>query len=321
MRRTTQTFRVAPPDEGARLDRFLAAHCNDRTRSYLGRAIRQGCVRVDGVTAPKVGMALRSGMTIELDEEETGDASPRPEVIPLERVFEDDDLVVVVKPAGMIVHAGHGQSSGTLVNALLGLGLDLARAGGQERPGIVHRLDQGTSGLLVVAKSDSAHLGLCRAFAARKVRKRYTAIVWGRPRPSQGRIERPIGRSRTNPTRMSVEGVRGRSRPALTAFRTRTVVPGFAWLDLDLHTGRTHQIRVHLQSLGHPIVGDDRYGGRAWRGVQDPLKRKALREFDRLALHAAELAFPHPRSGVTVRCQLPPPQEFVDLWRQLGGPA
>jgi 23S rRNA pseudouridine1911/1915/1917 synthase len=174
-------------------------------------------------------------------------------------------------------------------------------------------LDQGTSGLVVVAKTDAAHRRLSRAFAEREVRKSYRALVWGRPEPAGGVIERPIGRSRGNPTKMAIHGVRGRSRPALTLFRTAETMPGFALLDIDLRTGRTHQIRVHLQSIHHPIVGDERYGGRAWRGVQDPIKRKALRELERLALHAAVLEFPHPCGNRLARFEAPLPDDLVHL--------
>jgi 23S rRNA pseudouridine1911/1915/1917 synthase len=201
----------------------------------------------------------------------------------------------------MVVHSGAGCDEGTLVNALLGRGTTLAPAGGVERPGIVHRLDRGTSGLMVVTKTDRAHRALAAAFAERAVRKRYLALVWGRPDPPEGTVERPIGRSRTNPTKMTVGASRGRRRSAVSHYATRESLPGFALLDVEPLTGRTHQIRVHLQSIHHPIVGDERYGGRSWRGVLDPIKRKALREFDRLALHAAALAFRHPTSGRALR--------------------
>jgi len=229
-------------------------------------------------------------------------------------------LVVVDKPAGLVVHPGHGRRTGTLVNALLGRGTSLAPAGGAERPGIVHRLDAGTSGVIVVAKTDRAHRGLSNAFALRQVDKRYLALVWGHPDPPSGTIERGIGRSRNHPVKMAVRSTRGRARPALSHYRTLESMPGFAFLEVLPRTGRTHQIRVHLQSIHHPLVGDDRYGGRAWRGVQDPLKRKAIREFDRLGLHAADLAFDHPASGQRVRFSSPLPDLYQRLLEVLRKP-
>jgi len=227
----------------------------------------------------------------------------------------------VDKPAGLTVHPGHGCPEGTLVNGLLGRGVCLSSVGAPDRPGIVHRLDRGTSGLLVVAKTDAAHHALARAFAERTVRKRYVALVWGHPRPESGSIAREIGRSRRDPTKMAVGSTRGRKRRATTGYRTIEALRGFALLDVEPETGRTHQIRVHLESIHHPIVGDDRYGGRAWRGVQDPLKRRALRSFDRLALHAAELELPHPASGRTVRFRAPLPADLEQLLAVLRGPA
>jgi 23S rRNA pseudouridine1911/1915/1917 synthase len=242
-------------------------------------------------------------------------AGPAPEPIPLRAVHEDDDVLVIDKPAGLIVHPGHGQRSGTLVNALIARGTPLAKQGAPDRPGIVHRLDQGTSGLMVIAKTGAAHDALSRAFAERRVAKGYVALVWGRPDPASGTIEAPLGRSRTHPVKMAVAG-RG-SRPAKSVFETRESMAGFALLEVRPETGRTHQIRVHLQSIGHPIVGDDRYGGQQWRGVLDPIKRKAIREFERLGLHAAELALEHPTSGARMHWTAPLPEEFKALLRVL----
>jgi len=217
----------------------------------------------------------------------------------------------VDKAPGMVVHPGHGCRTGTLVHALLGRGFALAAAGGADRPGIVHRLDRGTSGLIVVARTDRALRALAAAFAGRLVRKTYQAIVWGRPDPPSGRIDRPIGRSRRDPTRMAVGGRGGRE--AATTYRTVEAFPGFARLEIGLLTGRTHQIRVHLQAIHHPIVGDERYAGRPWRGVQDPRRRNALREFPRPALHASDLAFEHPATGETVAFHAPIPADMQDL--------
>jgi 23S rRNA pseudouridine1911/1915/1917 synthase len=260
-------------------------------------------------------------MTIHVEVPAPPPDRPDAEEIPFDIVYQDDDLLVVDKPAGLTVHPGHGCPTGTLVNGLLGRGVRLASIGGPDRPGIVHRLDRDTSGLLVVAKTDSAHHGLSRAFAEREVNKRYRALVWGHPRPPEGVIEQDIGRSRINPTKMAVRSTRGRRRWARTAYSTLESVPGFSLLDVDLTTGRTHQIRVHLESIHHPIVGDERYGGRAWRGVQDPLKRKALREFRHLALHAAKLSFRHPVRGERMRFRSSLPQRIEDLLVVLRGPS
>lgn len=313
------SFEVHSDAEGSRLDRFLSLQLSGLSRSAVGRLIRDGRVSVDGSPAQKAGLGLRCGMRLRVELPEPSSASPQPESIPLTIVFEDEHLVVVNKPAGLVVHPGHGRSSGTLVNALLGRGTALAPVGGVKRPGIVHRLDKDTSGLIVVAKTDQAHRALSEAFAARKVGKRYEALVWGHPEPPRGRIERAIGRSRSHPTRMAVHGTRGRAREAVTLYESLESFPGFSRLSLDLHTGRTHQIRVHMQSIHHPLVGDDRYGGRQWRGVQDPRKRKALSQFQRLALHATDLTIPHPATGGELALHAPLPAEFCRLLEILRG--
>lgn len=311
------SFTVPCGAEGSRLDRFLADQMRGQTRSALRRLILDGRVTIDGRAAAKPGLGLKPGMRVELDVPEAPPAGVLAEKIPIEIVHEDELLVVVNKPAGLVVHPGHGRRTGTLVGALLGLGVPLAAAGGAVRPGIVHRLDADTSGLLVVAKTDEAHRMLARAFAQRQVRKTYRALVWGHPSPVEGRIDRNIGRSRSNPTRMSVDAARGRS--AATVYRSVETLPGFSLLQLGLETGRTHQIRVHLQSIHHPVVGDTRYGGVQWKGVQDPVKRKALREFRRLALHASDLGFQHPRGGQEVVFHAPLPEDIERLLRVLRG--
>jgi len=313
------SFEVPAEAEGTRLDRYLVVRLGVATRSALRRWIAEGRVTVNGTPAAKAGLALHPGMRIEVDVPAPRTPIPAPEPIPLDVVYEDDALLVIDKPAGLVVHPGHGQRAGTLVNALLGRGTRLAPAGGPERPGIVHRLDAGTSGVMVVAKTDPAYHGLTRAFARREVDKRYLALVWGHPDPPQGTIERSIGRSRTQPIKMAVRHARG-VRPAVSGYRTIESMPGFALLEVTPRTGRTHQIRVHLQSIHHPLVGDERYGGRAWRGVQDSQKRTALRDFDRLALHAAELAFTHPTRGQRVRFTRPLPARFERLLEVLRRP-
>jgi 23S rRNA pseudouridine1911/1915/1917 synthase len=316
-----ERLRFDTPDEaaGQRLDRFLSEQLAGTTRSALRRMIQGGRVQIDGNPVTKPGSALRGGMRIELTLPDPPSETPEPEEIPLRVLHEDDHLVVVDKAAGMVVHPTHVRRRGTVVNALLARGTTLAPTGGPDRPGIVHRLDRGTSGLLLVAKTEQAHMELARAFAERRVAKRYTALVWGHPEPAAGRIERSIGRSRAHPHKMAVRGTRGRTRMAVTEYDTLEAMPGFALVDVRPETGRTHQIRVHMQSIHHPLVGDDRYGGRAWRGVQDPLKRKALRQFDRLGLHAVELALKHPVTDEPLRFRAPLPDEFDSLLQALRG--
>ena len=311
-------FEVGPGDAGERLDRFLATRLEGRTRSFLRKLILDGCVQIDGLPASKAGRSLERRSVVELRLPEEPSDAPRGEAIPLDVLHEDDDLLVLDKAAGLVVHPGHGNREGTVVNALLGRGVKLASVGGPDRPGIVHRLDQGTSGLLLVAKSDTAYRALSTAFADRRIQKRYRALVWGRPDPPGGTISRSIARSRTNRVKMSTEEPRGRA--AVSHFRTQESFPGFALLDVRPETGRTHQIRVHLESIHHPIVGDARYGGRLWKGLRDPLKRKAVREFQHLALHAARLTLDHPITGERVTFAAPLPARFEALLQVLRRP-
>ena len=312
-----QTVRVKHGATGERLDVFVSRLYPGVTRSAIRRWIVAGQVKVDGRTVIKAGHSLRHGEEIIVTPPAAPSSALTPRSIPLRVLYQDDELVVVDKPAGLVVHPGHGHHDHTLVHGLLGLGIPLSAAGGSRRPGIVHRLDRETSGVLVVACTDHAHGELSRAFAERRVQKRYTALVWGRLRETSGTIDRGIGRSSRDPTRMAVQGVRGAIRTAVTHYRTLEEMPGFALLDINLETGRTHQIRVHLQSLNHPIVGDERYGGRPWRGLQDPLKRKAVKAFERLALHARSLEFPHPTSGETIRCEARRPEALESLLETL----
>lgn len=308
-----QTFRIDRTSAGERLDVFVS-HCYPKTtRSAIRRWIDAGHVVVDGQSGNKAGRSLRYGEQIVVSPPAPPTSTLVPQSIPLQVLYRDDDLVVVDKPSGLVVHPGHGHHDQTLVHGLLGLGISLSSAGGSRRPGIVHRLDRETSGVLVVACTDHVHGELSRAFAERRVQKKYSALVWGRLREQSGTIDRGIGRSSRDPTRMAVDGIRGAIRSATTHYRTIEEMPGFAFLDIELETGRTHQIRVHLQSLNHPIVGDDRYGGRPWRGLQDPLKRNAVKAFERLALHARSLEFQHPVSGKTIHCVAPLPEAFESL--------
>lgn len=304
-------FLVEEHDAGQRLDRWLATRMPERSRATVQRWIRDGRVRTPDALLTKPSALLEAPARVHVTVPEDAARAPGPERIELRVLFEDDHLVAVDKPAGMVTHPGHGHASGTLVNALLGRGTTLAAIGSPDRPGIVHRLDRGTSGVLVVAKTDEAHLGLAARFAARQMDKTYLALVWGRPAPEEGTVRRRIGRSRNDRLKMSVRSPSGKE--AVTSYRTRRRLPGFALLECLPETGRTHQIRVHLQSIHHPIVGDDRYGGRGWRGVEHPRKRAAIRDFERLALHARELAFDHPITGERVSLHADLPADFAAL--------
>jgi 23S rRNA pseudouridine1911/1915/1917 synthase len=233
------------------------------------------------------------------------------EDIPIALVYEDQHLAVVMKPAGLVVHPGHGARRGTLVHALLGQGVALAPAGGTDRPGIVHRLDKGTSGLLLIAKTDEAHRALATMFARREIAKTYLALVWGRPQPASGRIDDAIGRSRRDPTKMTVRAPR--SREATTIYRTQRVLPGATLLEIDLVTGRTHQIRVHFAARRHPVIGDTRYGGAPWKALRDPERRALFASLPRLALHAAKLTLTHPVTGKPLSFSAPLPDDVAAL--------
>jgi 23S rRNA pseudouridine1911/1915/1917 synthase len=309
-------FEVPEASRGIRLDRFLAGVLPGESREAIQRWIHAGAVRREGGGLLKPASRLRPGDRIRV---EIPDSPPgfvlQPEPIPLDVVHADAELLVVVKPAGMVVHPGAGARTGTLVHALLGGRYDLSRAGGADRPGIVHRLDKETSGLLVIARNDRAHRALAAQFAAREVRKVYLALVWGSPVPASGRIEAAIGRDPRSRTRMSVRPAKGRS--ALTEYRTCELLGPVTLLEIRLLTGRTHQIRVHLRHRGHPIVGDATYGGRRYEAARPRRVREALEEFGRMALHAARLEFVHPASGKRVRFEAPLPGDFAALLERL----
>ena len=291
---------VSAADAGARLDQFLAARLGDRTRSQIQRLIRAGRVALDR-TAARPGAAVRAGDVVHVDIPAPAPATPRPEALPLEVVHDDADLVVVDKPAGMVVHPAAGHADGTLVNALLHHVQDLSGIGGELRPGIVHRLDRGTSGLLVVAKHDRAHAELARQFAEREVEKEYVALVWGLVQQGR-RIDLPIGRDPVDRKRISTRS--RRAREAVTRVVLAERLDGVTLVRVAIATGRTHQIRVHLSAVGHPVVGDPLYGGRRRR---PPPHLRVVQRLHRPFLHAARLAFTHPRDGrrLVVSCALP----------------
>jgi 23S rRNA pseudouridine1911/1915/1917 synthase len=286
------TITVPEDSDGLRLDRFLVSLLPAQSRSQIQRLIKEGHVQVAGREA-KANQAVKSGQEIVLDVPEPVDPLPQPEALPLPILYQDTDLIVIDKPAGMVVHPAAGHASGTLVNALLHHVDDLSGIGGEKRPGIVHRLDRGTSGLMVVAKHDAAHEELARQFAAREVEKEYFALVWGEVMAGR-RIDAPIGRDPSNRKKMSSAPSKRmrRSREAVTRIvRAEHFGRTLTLAQVAIHTGRTHQIRVHLSTIGHPIVGDALYGG-VHRRVPGDLR--AVTHLDRPFLHAARLVFKHP---------------------------
>ncbi len=252
---------------------------------------------MDGRTVQKVSFRVASGHELTVDIPPAAPASARSQEIPIAVIYEDDELVVVDKPAGLVVHPAAGHADGTLVNALLFHVRDLSGIGGELRPGIVHRLDKDTSGVMVIAKSDEAHRALTQAWNSERVVKEYLALVYGTPTPPRGRIDAPIGRDPRDRKRMAVAS---RGRRAVTEYEVVEPLRYVALVRCRLHTGRTHQIRVHLKHLGHPIVGDPVYSGPQWRGIPDKKLQKVLASLERQALHASRLTIPHPRTGVAM---------------------
>ncbi len=285
------TLTVPEESSGQRLDVFLVSVLADHSRSQIQRLIREEGVRVDG-HGGRPNQPVKAGQTIAVVIPDLVDAAPRPEPLDLPILYEDSDLIVVDKPAGMVVHPAAGHATGTLVNALLHHVTDLSGMGGEKRPGIVHRLDRGTSGLMVVAKHDRAHQELARQFHDREIDKDYLALVWGVVQAGR-RIDAPIGRDPGNRKKMSARA--RRSREAVTRIvRAEHLNPAVTLAQIAIHTGRTHQIRVHLSAIGHPIVGDALYGG-VHRRVPGDLR--AIARLERPFLHAGRLVFKHPADG------------------------
>lgn len=305
----TLSLHVADAEADARLDAYLAAQIEGWSRARIQRLIEDGEVLVNE-RAVKSSYKLRAGDVIEVELTEAPASSFAPEPIPIEIVYEDDELVVVNKPAGLVVHPGAGAPSGTLANALAFHFQKLSTGGGAMRPGIVHRLDKDTSGLIVVAKTEDAHEKLSEQFRMREVFKSYITLVHGSLKEESGRIEQPISRDPRHRTRMAV--VRG-GRMALSLYRVRRAFERFTLLDVEIKTGRTHQIRVHLQWLKHPVVGDETYGGGRDKTVMDVRARAAIARLNRLFLHAEQLGFRHPRTGEMLRFVAPLPPELTAL--------
>ena len=285
--------RVTAELGGQRLDHVLTAQIADHTRSQIQRLIKQGMAHVGGMVG-HASTVVREGDLLTLEIPPPEPATPQPEALPITIVYDDADVVVVDKPAGMVVHPAAGHSHGTLVNALLHHVKDLSGVGGERRPGIVHRLDRGTSGLIVVAKNDRSHAALARQFQDRRVDKRYIALVWGVVQAGR-RIDLPVGRDPVQRKKISTRS--RRARGAVTRVTSAEHLQGVSLVGVSIATGRTHQIRVHLSAIGHPVVGDAVYGG---RHRHPPPHLRAVLRLERPFLHAAHLAFRHPADGRVV---------------------
>ncbi|HVL71553.1 MAG TPA: RluA family pseudouridine synthase [Beijerinckiaceae bacterium] len=305
--------------ESDRLDRAAARALPDLSRSRVQALIRDGRARVDGAVVADPAAKLAAGARVSLDVPPPAPAEPAGEAIALDVVHEDEDVIVLDKPAGLVVHPAAGNETGTLVNALIAhCGESLSGIGGVRRPGIVHRLDKDTSGLLVVAKNDRAHQALSAQFADHgrtgPLEREYLALVWGVPEPRRGTIAGALGRSNQNREKMAVVAA-DRGREAITHYAVEEVFSEASLVRCRLETGRTHQIRVHLAHRGHPLLGDALYGSgfKTKAARLGPDARDALAALGRQALHAAVLAFAHPRTGEVMRFDRPPPADFARL--------
>jgi 23S rRNA pseudouridine1911/1915/1917 synthase len=297
-----------------RLDRFVAANCPELSRTRVQELIAAGLVLVNS-RAAKGAHRLRAGERIQIQIQPRPPLRAEAESIPLDILYEDADVIAVNKPAGMTVHAGAGASSGTLVNALLGRGQSLSQGSDTLRPGIVHRLDKDTSGIILVAKNDSAHAKLSEAFRQRQIKKIYLALVQGLLKNDRGTIDLAIARDPKRRTRMTARRslVLGNAREARTDWRALARVDSATLLEIQLHTGRTHQIRVHFSALHHPVVGDTLYGAAAQLRIGKLLLPALPRNF----LHAAKLGFTQPRTGEWIELRAPLPQPLRDFLQEL----
>ena len=295
-----------------RLDRIVVKECPELSRTRVQELIEEGLVRLNGKSA-KDSQKVRAGDVIEVVARPRAPLQAEAESIPLEVLYEDDDVMAINKPAGMMVHAGAGNSRGTLVNALLGRGEALSQANDPLRPGIVHRIDKDTSGILLVAKNDFAHAKLAEGFRLRTIKKTYLALVQGLLKEERGRIELPIARDPNRRSRMTAKdaGRLPNSRAARTDWRVLARIDTTTLVEVQLHSGRTHQIRVHFSALKHPVVGDTLYGAAGQLHVGSGTLPAPGRNF----LHAAKIGFPQPRNGETIQVAAPLP---VELYMFLG---
>lgn len=307
-------FHATPADAGLRLDQFLASHLSDLSRSHVQSLIRAGNVEFVGRgPVRKPGVRLQGRETVQVEVRERPPVRAEPEAIPLNILYEDDDLIALDKPAGLVVHVGAGVTHGTLVNALLHHFRQLSTVGGPLRPGIVHRLDKNTSGVVLVAKNDFAHRRLAEQFQQRIIEKRYLALVHGRLPRQRDRIHLPIARDLRRRTRMTTRpALRGRA--AVTDYRVLWEIGDFTLLEALLHTGRTHQLRVHFSALGHPVVGDTLYGAPRLLRLGNRTRPTLNRNF----LHAERIRLRHPRTGQPLQISAPLPAELEAFLRELG---
>jgi 23S rRNA pseudouridine1911/1915/1917 synthase len=307
-------IKVADADAGLRLDRVVAKHCPQLSRTRVQELIAGGLVRLNGKTA-KDSHKVHAGDTIEVIPQPRPALRAEAEAIPLDILYEDEDVIAINKPAGMTVHAGAGNSHGTLVNALLGRGQSLSQSGDTLRPGIVHRLDKETSGVLLVAKNDFAHARLAEAFRERSIQKIYIALVQGALEEERGRIELAIARDPNRRTRMTAKraALLHNAREARTDWQVLARIDSTSLLEVQLHTGRTHQIRVHFSALRHPVVGDTLYGAAG----QLHIGRTTLPSLGRNFLHAAKIAFAQPRTGQPIHLTAPLPPELRAFLQKL----
>ena len=302
-----------------RLDRFLALTFPEVSRARFQRLIAEGQVTVEGIPVTETRHKLKPGQAVKAVIPPAVAAEPQAETIPLSVVYEDKDLIVIDKPPGLVVHPGAGNETGTLVNALIAhCGDSLSGIGGVKRPGIVHRLDKDTSGLLVIAKNDAAHQGLSEQFAAHgkdgRLERAYLAIVWGIPERNRGTVSANIARSNTNRQKMAVSRSET-SREAVTHYEVLERFSGASLIRCVLETGRTHQIRVHMTHIGHPLLGDKAYGSsfKASLSTLSNTARNAVNILNRQALHAGKLGFEHPRTGKALSFESPMPADMVQL--------
>ncbi|HEY6066172.1 MAG TPA: RluA family pseudouridine synthase [Thermoanaerobaculia bacterium] len=315
-------FRVGAPSEGTRLDLFVAATCSDLSRSRIQKLIAEGAVRLGGHPV-KPSHVVRAGDEVEVEVPEPRSSVVEAEEIPLSILYEDEHLLAIDKPAGLVVHPSPGHDSGTLVNALLHHVRDLAGIGGEMRPGIVHRLDRDTSGVLLVAKTDRAHASLSRQMRKRAIEKEYVAVVAGLPKVRKGEVALAIGRDPRDRKKMRAfraDAAPAAAREARTLYAIEREWPalGIAVLRCRLVTGRTHQIRVHLAAAGLPVVGDPVYGRPRYDRIRDLSLRRTFEDFPRQALHAERIGFRHPATNEPVRIVAPVPQDMRDLIAALG---
>lgn len=317
---TRHQWQVAQDDAGQRIDQAIAGHLSHLSRSRVQKLIQNGHVTLDNRTVLP-SHSLVGGETITLVEPAPETELPQPEALPLNVVHEDDDLLVIDKDAGMVVHPGRGVNTGTLVNALLARPHTLSAVGGPIRPGIVHRLDKETSGLLIVAKNDETHIALARALQDRSIVRLYRALALRKFEDDQGTIEAPIARHPGNRLKMAVRDTPD-ARPSRTHWRIQNRFGGITQIECKLDTGRTHQIRVHMAHVGHPLLGDELYGGTANLAIQfvapnNTSLKSMIKNIKRQMLHAHEIHFTHPRSGQAMKFQSEPPRDYQVILKAL----